>query len=377
MSRRICFNALFLQSHLGGIGNYCFHLIKNIQDQYPDWRLSLLVPKGTAPNFRALAEGSSGSRLEIIEVGIRSRVGRLAYFHLLFPFSVRRFHLLHSVGNMGMAFCPIPQVISIMDTYEQVSPERFGWMKRRLMALLISFSGSQAARILTISENTSRDVGRFYPHLSRKTVVIYLGNKFPVLPASGFEGRSGFVFVGTLEPGKNLHRVLEAFAATRHGRNHRLRVLGAMGWNQSHIPPLLDSLGIKDRVDFLGYVTDDELRRMYASSVALLQASAYEGFGLPVIEAMACACPVIAARNSGLIEAGGDAALFFPTQDVRAMADWMDRLCEDAALGSECVRKGLEHARKFTWEKTTRATADIYGSILDRETGVDSAGRAP
>lgn len=352
---RILVNALFLQDHLGGIGNYCYHLVKGLMALHPEWRLTLLVHSGTAPHFRTL-----GGDLEIREVGIRRRSGRLVYFHLVLPFLLRRFDLLHSVGNMGMAFCPIPQIISIMDTYERVSPERFGWTKRKLMALLISHSGRMSRRILAISENTRRDVARFYPHLAEKTRVVYLGNKFPSGADAGFARRGGFLFVGTLEPGKNLHQVLQAFARSQGARGHRLKVIGAMGWNQGHIPALLDSLGIRDRVDFLGYVPDAELKALYGASLALVQASAYEGFGLPVIEAMACGCPVIAARNSALIEAGGDAALFFETHDVEAMARWMDRLAAEPGLGAECVRKGLAHAARFTWEKTARETATAY-----------------
>jgi glycosyltransferase involved in cell wall biosynthesis len=355
---RICFNALFLQNHLGGIGNYCYRLLKHLRVHRPDWKLSLLVHKGTAPNFRDL-EG-----VEILEVDIKRRIGRLLYFHLVFPFKTFRFDLLHSVGNMGMAFCPIPQIISIMDTYEQVSPERFSRRKRKLMALLISHSGRLARRIIAISENTRKDVERFYPHLKGKVEVVYCGNKFPVAEAPSYQGRSGFVFVGTLEPGKNLDQVLKAFASCRSRQGHRLAVIGAMGWKQSHIGDLVESLGVRDRVDFLGYVGDSALQALYARSVALVQASSYEGFGLPVIEAMASGCPVVCARNSALVEAGGDAALFFPTHDVPAMAALMDRLAEDPALGRDCVEKGLVHARKFTWDATAEATARVYGEVL-------------
>ena len=355
---RICFNALFLQNHLGGIGNYCYHLVKGIRARNPGWKLALLVHAGVARHFRDI-EG-----LEIIVVDIKSRNGRLAFFHLRFPFMVRRFDLLHSVGNMGMAFCPVPQVISIMDTYEHVSPERFSWTKRKLMTLLISHSGGHAARVIAISQNTKRDISRYYPHLAGKVEVVYCGNKFPVAENAAFANRAHFIFVGTLEPGKNLDHALRAFARFGAGRGHRLRVVGAMGWNQTHIPGLLDSLGIREQVDFLGYVGDGELRGYYASAIALLQASSYEGFGLPVIEGMACGCPVIAARNSALVEAGGDAALFFETGDVPALAAWMDKLATDPALGLECVRKGLLHAKRFTWEDTAASTGAIFQDIL-------------
>jgi alpha-1,3-rhamnosyl/mannosyltransferase len=113
-------------------------------------------------------------------------------------------------------------------------------------------------------------------------------------------------------------------------------------------------------VDFKGYVSDSELSDLYGRSLALVQASSYEGFGLPVIEAMACGCPVVAARNSGLVEAGGDAALFFETGDEEGLLRNMERLLREPGLRQELMAKGFAHARKFTWEETARKTAEAY-----------------
>lgn len=354
----ICFNAFFLQNHLGGIGNYAFHLVREIRRLHPEWDLHLLVHAGAAPGFRSL----QGVNLIVKEMG--SRNARLAYFHLVFPFLVRRFDLLHSVGNMGMLFCPVRQVITIHDLYEQVSPERFHPFKRFLMKFLIAVSGRRSAAIVADSENTRRDIGRFYPHLHSKTRVVLLGNKFPITPAAGGERRN-FIFVGTLEPGKNLSHLLQAFARLPERGGNRLKVIGAEGWGQSAVPRLLDSLGIRGEVDFLGYIPDRDLRAMYASALALVLPSSYEGFGLPVIEAMACGCPVICARNSSLVEAGGDAALYFETGDI---ADLSARLAEamgNPDLRRQMVAKGYVHAARFRWETTAAETAAVYGSARE------------
>ncbi len=354
----LCFNALFLQNHLGGIGNYAYHIISEIRRLRPDWELTLLIHKGTAPSFAAL----EGVRLLVIP--LRSRNLRLAYFHCFFPFRARRFGLLHSVGNMGMLFCPVPQVITIHDLYEQVSPERFSAAKRFLMKFLISFTGRQAKAIVTVSENTRRDIARYYPRLGWKTRVVYSGNKFPVTGQDSGAARMDFIFVGTIEPGKNLVHILQAFARFLSRHSGRLKVVGAAGWGQSHVPALLDSLGIRASVDFLGYIPDTELRALYANSLALVLASNYEGFGLPVVEAMACGCPVICARNSGLVEAGGDSALFFESGDIPGLADCMERMYLDEELRGRCIRTGLEHARKFTWERAAAETLAVFEAAL-------------
>jgi glycosyltransferase involved in cell wall biosynthesis len=357
---RVCFNAFFLQDHLGGIGNYGYHLIKEVRRIRPEWEISLLVHEGTAPHFRSL------DGVKLLEKRVRSRNARLAYFHLVFPFQTRHYDLLHSIGNMGMLFCPIRQVITIHDLYDRVSPERFSPAKRFLMRILITLSGRHAAAILTDSESTRRDIARFYPLLYPKTSLVYLGNKFLPTFAAPDRPRRDFIFVGTIEPGKNLAHILEAFAVFRKRRTERLKVVGATGWGHSHIPALLESLGIVDSVDFLGYVPDAELQGIYASSIALIIASNYEGFGLPVIEAMACGCPVISARNSSLVEAGGDSAIFFETGNIPELSAKMEEVYRNGDLRRRCILSGYAHAARFTWEKTAEETVAVY----------ESAGRA-
>lgn len=356
---RVCLNAMLLPPNLGGIGNYTWHLADRLVRLGTGWEFHLLVNSQAAPAFRDIPG------LRIIESKAASRPARLAHLHLRFPFEAGRFDLVHSVGNMGMVLCPAPQVMTIHDAYECVSPERFSRSKRIMMRALIAASGLAARRIMTDSANSMRDIARYYPHLASKLSVVYLGNKFPVAESADPGGRDGFLFVGTIEPGKNLPLVLEAFARHRSGGSGgRLRVAGAMGWRQSGLPALIDTLGIADSVDFLGYVPDADLPGLYARSTALIQASTYEGFGLPVIEAMASGCPVISARNSGLIEAGGDAALFFETNDRDGLVERMSAMAGDRSLRERCIRAGLDHARSFRWEKTAQEAVDVYRKAM-------------
>ncbi len=359
MKNKVCLNALFLQNHLDGIGNYCFYLVKNLLDQNPSWHFSLLVHREAARHFRVFEP-----RLEIIEVDLKSTALRLLYLHLVFPFRVLRFDLLHSVTNSGMIPCLIPQVITIHDTYECVSPERFGWVKRKQLEWVKALSGRNAKWILADSEHTRKDVERFYPSLRGKIQVVRLGSKFPVGVRFENEDRRNFIVVGTLEPGKNLVEVLKAFALFSQKHRHKLLIIGAKGWKTSPLPAILDSLKLGDSVELCGYLPDAELKEIYGRSLAMVHASSYEGFGLPVLEAMACGCPVILARNSSLIEVGGDAALFFETHDVRGMADRMERLSSDPLLVKDRVQKGFEHVRNFSWEKTARETAGAYRRCL-------------
>jgi len=346
----ICFTVLSLPGHLGGIGNYAYHLIKNIQVLEPDWNLTLLVSPSLASQFADL------KNLNLFSPRISTRFFRLLYFHLVFRFKCGSFNVLHSLGNIGMVACPIPQVITLHDCYENVSPERFNRFKRALMGWLIRLSGRQAFSILTDSKSSQADIFRFYPELRNKTRVVYLGNKYEVTDTI-FAGHSRYyLFVGTLEPGKNLAHLLEAISRLPKEINCTLKVVGGKGWKQSELPSLIETLGVSHAVEFLGYVSDQELKELYHKSIALVLPSSYEGFGLPAIEAMALACPVILANNSSLPEAGGDAALYFPTGDVAALIDCMKRVYMDAQLRSDLVAKGFKHAQLFRWEKTAYET---------------------
>jgi glycosyltransferase involved in cell wall biosynthesis len=357
---KICINALFLQNHLGGIGWYCFSLIKHLKERYPSLDITLLTHKGVAPQFYLLK-----NHIHLVEISLKPRWLRILYFHAVFPFYIKKkYHLLHSIGNIGMLACPIPQIITIHDTYEKVSPERFGFLKRIFMGFMIARSGKNAAGIIAVSKNTASDIGRFYPHLIGKTKVIYQGCRFPVDKSRELHFHNQFLFVGTIEPGKNLGTVLKALSIVNQTVKVDLKVIGAIGWKQSGIFNLVKNPDIIDRVHFEGYVSEEQLRKDYQTSHALIFASMYEGFGLPIIEALACGCPVIAAKNSALIESGGSCVVYFETMDEKDLAEKMLQVYSNAESVRDNINKGFIHAAKFTWQETARETYDFYCSSM-------------
>jgi glycosyltransferase involved in cell wall biosynthesis len=236
------------------------------------------------------------------------------------------------------------------------------------MSAMISISGKNAAGIIAVSQNTFNDVARFYPHLKNKTKVIYSGNKFNAEDYVYYKPLDQFLFVGTIEPGKNLSTVLKALSIFNQGsKKTKLKVIGAQGWKQSHLFQLIKDLGLIDSVIFCGYASDEQLKKEYQSSIALICASLYEGFGLPVIEAMACGCPVIAANNSSLPEAGAECAMYFETENEKDLAEKMLLLTVHPEMTNNNIQAGLVHASKFTWEKTARQTCELYWEIVGKK----------
>jgi glycosyltransferase involved in cell wall biosynthesis len=354
---KICINVLDLGNHLGGIGWYCFHLIKYLKKLYPSLEITLLTHRWIAPKFYPLKEYAA-----IEEIALKHLWLKIIYFQVIFPFLVRkRFDLLHSAGNIGMIACPIPQIITIHDTYEKVCSKRFGIIKRTLMGFMISFSGRNSAGIITNSKNTCSDVVRFYPHLRHKTQVIYLGNRFASIINPVYKPNNQFLFVGTIEPGKNLITIIKALALfIKKYPEINLKVIGAHGWKQSSLYKLIEKFNISKNVIFVGYVSNEQLKTEYQSSYALICASLYEGFGLPIIEALACGCPVIAAKNSAIVEAGDDCAVYFETENENDLLDKMLYVYSNPQRIHSNIISGLLHAAQFRWEKTAQETYDFY-----------------
>ena len=359
--RSLTINAATLPGKPGGIANYAFHIARTLKASDPGLEIILIHPAHLAGYF--------GNLRDVRRVSLPgNQAMRFALNQLLVPWIARGSDLLLSVGNYGVFARRAPQAVFIHDTYEKTSKDRFGRLKRLVLSFLVSTTGRCAALVLTNSENTRTDILRHYPHLADKVEVTPLGAKFPVAREANTGSRNGFLFVGTLEPGKRLSDILEAYARldAEVRRDHPLRIVGQPGWGESGLQGKAAALGIEDSVVFAGYVTDARLQRLYSESRSLVQASSYEGFGLPVVEAMACGCPVIAARNSALAEVGEGAAVFYPTGDITALAEKMERLARDPEFAATCAQRSLERAARYTWENTARATLDAFRTLAPR-----------
>jgi glycosyltransferase involved in cell wall biosynthesis len=173
------------------------------------------------------------------------------------------------------------------------------------------------------------------------------------------------LYVGSLEPRKNLIRLLEAFALLGQDRRRtKLVIVGAPKWQTSPILRRVRELGIEQEVRFLGPVPDDELPSLYSAAQLLVLPSLYEGFGLPVLEAMACGAPVVASNVSAIPEVAGDAAILVDPFDTRSISRAIARVLEDRALAEQMRARGLAQASRFSWELNIRDTCQIYEKVL-------------
>jgi glycosyltransferase involved in cell wall biosynthesis len=171
------------------------------------------------------------------------------------------------------------------------------------------------------------------------------------------------LYLGTLEPRKNLVTLLKAYAALTDPDVH-LVLAGGKGWLCEDIFAEVSALGLEERVHFPGYLSDMSLPLWYNAAEAFAYVSWYEGFGLPVLEAMACGTPTVASNTTSLPEVAGDAALLVPPDDVEAIREALKRCLSDQPLRTRLQHAGREQAAAFTWDKTAERTVALYKTVL-------------
>jgi glycosyltransferase involved in cell wall biosynthesis len=250
-------------------------------------------------------------------------------------------HFIHSLP-LG---CPVPAVVTVQDLSWERDPSVMGRVDRWTFKLVVPRAARRAARVLAISRRTRDDVVELYGIQPDKVVVTPLGPDPAFQPAP--DGHDSFLlFVGAIEPRKDPLAAVDAAAAV--GR--RLVVVG---------PTKDEALASELRrrgADLRGYVPKEELARLYQRAAALVFPSRYEGFGLPLVEAMASGTPVVATPDAALREVAGDAAVL--THDL------VDGVRRALAERERLARASLERARAFSWEETARRTASVYRDVI-------------
>ncbi len=260
-----------------------------------------------------------------------------------------------SPSHYAPRFSPVPTAISIMDLSYIHYPELF--RKKDLYQLVnwTKYSARNAKLIFTISLASKDDIIKVYNVPYTRVVVTYPGIKATNYMQKGTNSFGKYVlFVGTLQPRKNIERLIEAMAKLPQDLN--LVVVGKKGWLFEEILVAPKKFGVEGRVKFLDFVKDEEMPSLYKNAVCFCLPSLYEGFGLPVLEAMKYQCPVVLSNVSSLPEAGGDAAIYVDPQSSDSIAKGIKKIIDSESLRKEMISKGLAHVKKFSWERTARET---------------------
>jgi glycosyltransferase involved in cell wall biosynthesis len=247
-------------------------------------------------------------------------------------------------------------VLTIHDVIHRLHPGSMSLQNLIIEHLLVRWSLLKADRVVADSQATAAGLQEYYKINSKKIQTIYLGT--PCLISGNEENRTVpgkyFLFVGTLDPRKNFQRILQAFVMLNpQVHNVHLVLVGARGWKNKEFLGEMEAHSLRDHIHLLGYVDRDELGLFYRNALCLLFPSLYEGFGLPILEAMACGTPVITSNVSSMSEVAGDAALLVNPYDVDAIAEAREQL----------VDKGLERINKFSWEKCAAEMLNVFNLV--------------
>lgn len=303
-----------------------------------------------------------------------TQIGLPVYLFTHFP----RPDIFFSPTHYAPRFSPVPTAISVMDVSYLRFPDLFAKKDLYQLVAWTGYSARHAKKIFTISESSKNDILKAYKKRPEDVIVTYPGIKQEGslrMPdkkeiQEKFELSQEYIlFVGTLQPRKNIERLIEAFSEVLKNKkyeHYQLVIVGKKGWLYEQILEAPKKFGISHAVKFLEFVSDTDLPALYTHAKLFILPSLYEGFGLPVVEAMKYGVPVITSEVSSLPEAGGDAAVYVDPENSESIVKAMEKVLGDSKLRADMIKKGYEHIKAFNWEKTAKTTLEVLEGMAEK-----------
>jgi glycosyltransferase involved in cell wall biosynthesis len=307
-------------------------------------------------------------------------LARIAWEQTALPLELRGIDadLVHGLVNVLPLWGKTPGVVTVHDLSFVRLPEVLPAAKRAYLTRLCSASCRRARRVIAVSRQTADDVHKYFAVPTERIEIVPNGVGPEFTPDADFDAAKfrrahnlpeRFVlYLGTLEPRKNLEQLLRAFAAWRSwtaetDHDVELVVAGGKGWFYDQIFATVTELRLTNFVRFPGYIPTEDLVNWYRAAEVFVYPSLMEGFGLPVLEAMACGTPVICSDLPSLRDVAGDAALFFHPQDEPELVQCLERALISPSVRHHLRKAGLERAAHFSWARTAEATLDVYRAV--------------
>ncbi len=369
---RVALNAMQVRAAKSGVGQHIHGLVEALVRGTSEDHITLYCSPQNVRNYLFEAPNYEPRVWGLPE---KARSLRLLYEYTFFPSELARrgYDLFHGLSNFLPPRKVCPYVVTIHDLAYYVHPERCPWLRRQYWYAMTRRTVELADAIITVSEASRRDIEHFFPSTKGRVHVIpnaahprfrrlnversqthlpELGVTFPYV-----------LFVGTLEPGKNVERVIRAFdAIAGEFPDLHLVVAGDRGWLYEGIFAAAQNANARDRIHLIGHQPDDVVVELMNFCELFVFPSLYEGFGLPPLEAMACGAPVITSITSSLPEVVGDAALLVNPLRIEEIATSI--LLKDAEMRRQLREKGLARAALFSWKNAARKTLKVYKLVL-------------
>ena len=365
---RIAFDGTTLTPGRTGVGYYTEHLLQHLAREVESTGDEIVVLSNKAIDTErplpAHVRVHDGHRFPVRIGWMQMRAAR--------ALDAVRPDVAHFTNGMIPIGSPVSTIVTVHDMslrlYPQCHPLRRLLLNRPLMHVAIR----QAASIVTVSDSARSDLLRLHGVAADRVSVVHEAASPSFRPITDraeldrvratYQLPPRFVlYVGTIEPRKNLSRLVEAFADARaRGIPHHLVCVGPYGWSSRDLAGRVERLGLNDSVHFTGYAKFEDLPAIYNLADLFVFPSLYEGFGLPVVEAMASALPVITSNTSSLGEIAGDGAMTIDPTNTDALADAIARLAVDEELRRDIGRRGLLRSRVFSWTQTAKEMLAVY-----------------
>lgn len=289
----------------------------------------------------------------------RLRFARILWEQTVLPLEASRYRLdvLFNPGFTAPVVGPCPCVTVFHDLQHKRHPEHFRWFDLPFWRLLLWSSAHRSRDLIAVSNATREDLLLFYKLPAERITVIPHGVEPAFFRLDRTRPKPYLLCVSTLHPHKNLDRLIRAYARSR--RRLRLVLAGMRGFHTRSLDSLIGGLGLADCVQLTGWIPREDLYRLYERAHAFVYPSTFEGFGMPVLEAMAAAIPVACADIPPLREVAGEGVLYFDPLDEDAMVTALDRIASDEPLRGKLAAAGPARARQFTWERAAESTLGV------------------
>jgi len=301
----------------------------------------------------------------------------MPWLNWILPMAVRRdkVDVMFFPANDFWLWRAAPAVVTLHDIAPVMQPSVFlsAWRDRLQNRLQMMSLSRIASSVITVSEFSANSIGSAFPRVAEKLRVIYngLSEPFQLSEVKNISPLHYILFVGGFDRRKNLERLMQAYQLLRvRGRTEKLLLVGLEGQNKKlyyNIPEMIAAYNLQENVEIKSGVDDNQLVQLYGNARLLVLPSLIEGFGLPVLEAMACGCPVASSNAASLSEVGGDAALYFDPYNVQEIADCIERILINDGLRQDMIKKGYEQVKKFSWQKAGEQVYRILKKVAADE----------
>jgi glycosyltransferase involved in cell wall biosynthesis len=367
---RIAINTLLLKRKPHGVGNYIKNLVYSLARLDTASEYLLLVSRENLCHFEALPGNFQ------IDLAPSQPLQRILWEQTILPLKLltKRIDLYHGPAFVVPFAKSCPRVVTIHDASFRLTPERHSHQRRFYYRAIVPTVMHASDGIITVSRSAKTDLLDVAAVPQDKVSVIPLGVDPQFQPITAPHllerirckyglPRDFILFVGMIEPRKNLEALVDAYLADSLSARFDLVLAGSLGWGYSDLLRKVTASGAADRIRLPGYVDAADLPALYSAASLFAYPSFYEGFGLPVLEAMACGTPVVTSSVSSLPEVAGTAALLADPHDCNALAGALCDILNSAKLHAELSRRGLDRAKSFTWARTAEKTLAVYRRI--------------